>query len=83
MINIYLEGNMDNYDITKDDDYWKLTKRGNDRASLTAETKQEIIKMTSEFMSDKTGSVKIHKENGRIQEERTYPKKADPHKSKG
>ena len=28
-------------------------------------------------------SVKIHKENGRIQEERTYPRKADPRRSKG
>ena len=28
-------------------------------------------------------SVKIHKENGRIQEERTYPRSADPRGSKG
>jgi len=74
---------MDNYDITKGEDYWKLTKRGNERASLTADTKQEILQKTSDFMSDKTGSVKIHKGNGRFQEERTYPGKADPHKSKG
>ena len=30
----------------------------------------------------KTGSVKIKKRNGKIQEERTYPRSADP-KSKG
>ena len=29
------------------------------------------------------GSVKIQKENGRFQEERTYPGKRDPRKSKG
>jgi hypothetical protein len=29
------------------------------------------------------GSVKIKKENGRLQEERTYPGKKDPRKSKG
>jgi hypothetical protein len=29
------------------------------------------------------GSVKIQKENGRLQEERTYPAKGDPRKSKG
>jgi hypothetical protein len=28
-------------------------------------------------------SVKIHKENGRFQEERTYPRNRDPRKSKG
>jgi hypothetical protein len=28
-------------------------------------------------------TVKIHKEDGRIQEERTYPRSADPKRSKG
>ena len=61
---------MDNYHITKDGDKWKLTKEGNRRASKTADTKQEIIRDTREYMADKTGSVKIHKEDGRFQEER-------------
>ena len=74
---------MDNYHVTKEGDLWKLTKEGNQRHSKAAETKKEILKITSEFMSNKTGSVKIHKENGQIQEERTYPKKADPKKTKG
>lgn len=74
---------MDNYHITKDDDKWKLTKEGNDRASKTADTKEAIIQKTREFMSHKTGSVKIHKEDGKFQEERTYQRKDDPKKSKG
>lgn len=74
---------MDNYHITKDGNKWKLTKEGNERASKTAETKQEMIQTMREFMEDKTGSVKIHKEDGKIQEERTYPGKADPHKTPG
>ena len=74
---------MDNYHITKDGDKWKLKKEGAERASKTADTKQEIIDQTRDFMSDKTGSVKIHKEDGKIQEERTYPRKSDPSKSPG
>lgn len=74
---------MDNYHITKDADKWKLTKDGNQRPSKIADTKQEIIEKTQDFMSDKTGSVKIHKEDGKIQEERTYQRKDDPRKSKG
>lgn len=74
---------MDNYHITKDEDKWKLKKQGNDKASITADTKQEIIDKTREFMQDKIGSVKIHKENGLIQEERTYPRKKDPKGSPG
>lgn len=74
---------MDNYDITKDGDKWKLKKQGNERASKVADTKQEIINTTREFMADKIGSVKIHKENGQYQEERTYQRKDDPKKSPG
>ncbi|AZD50560.1 DUF2188 domain-containing protein [Pseudomonas chlororaphis] len=74
---------MDNYHITKSGDKWTLTKEGNERPSKTAETKQEIIDKTREFMNDKTGSVKIHKEDGKFQEERTYHRKDDPSDSKG
>lgn len=74
---------MDNYHITKKDDKWQLKKEGAERASKTADTKAELLKKTTEFMSDKTGSVKIHKEKGGIQEERTFQRKDDPRKSKG
>lgn len=74
---------MDNYHITKDGDQWKLKKEGAERASKIADTKREIIDQTRNFMSDRIGSVKIHKENGRFQEERTYQRKNDPRKSKG
>lgn len=74
---------MDNYHITKDNDKWKLTKQGGDRATKTADTKQQLIDKTREYMKDKVGSVKIHKADGEIQEERTYQRKNDPKKSKG
>ena len=74
---------MDNYHITKKGDNWQLKKEGNDRVTLTAETKAETIQKMRDFMQDHTGSVKIHKSNGVIQEERTYPRAADPVKSKG
>lgn len=74
---------MDNYHITKDGDKWKLTKEGAQRASKTSDTKKGIVDETRKFMDGKGGSVKIHKEDGKIQEERTYPKKNDPKKTKG
>lgn len=74
---------MDNYHITKDGEQWKLKKEGGERSSIVADTKADLIEKTREFMSDKTGSVKIHKEDGTFQEERTYPRAADPKKSKG
>lgn len=74
---------MDNYHITKDDDKWKFKKEGAERATLVAETKEDAISEMREFMADKTGSVKIHKEDGTIQEERTYQRKDDPKGSPG
>jgi hypothetical protein len=74
---------MDNYHITKDGDKWKLKKEDAVRASISADTKKELIDKTRDFMSDKKGSVKIHKEDGTFQEERTYQRKDDPRKSKG
>lgn len=74
---------MDNYHITKTDKGWALTKQGAERASKTAATKAEITKMATDFLDGKTASLKIHKEDGTIQEERTYPRSADPTKTKG
>ena len=76
---------MDIYNITKDKDgdQWKFAKVGNQRASMTAGTKAEIIKKVQKYMVGKIGTVKIHKENGQIQEERTYPRKHDPRNIKG
>ena len=69
---------MDNYHITKSDAGWILTKQGATRPSKSAATKAQIVTLSGEFLADKTASLKIHKEDGTIQEERTYPRSADP-----
>jgi hypothetical protein len=74
---------MDNYHITKKGEKWAFTKEGNERATRSADTKKEVVDEMRDYMKDKTGSVKIHKERGQIQEERTYQRKDDPPKSKG
>lgn len=74
---------MDDFHITPTENGWALKKQGAERASKTATTKAEIIKLASEFLDGKTASLKIHKEDGSIQEERTYPRSADPRKTKG
>lgn len=75
---------MDNYHLTKKDGDWKLTKEGNERPTKTFETKEVAVKQSADYLkSNGGGSLKIHLEKGKIQEERTYPKSADPKKSKG
>jgi hypothetical protein len=50
-----------------------------------APTKDAAIKATAKVAKalPEAVSVKIHKVDGRIQEERTYPRSADPRRSKG
>ncbi|MHC8320737.1 DUF2188 domain-containing protein [Pseudomonas sp. GB2N2] len=74
---------MDNYHITIGDKGWKLTKEGDAKALKMAETKAELVEKSRAFFEGKTASLKIHKEDGTIQEERTYPRSEDPSNSKG
>ncbi len=74
---------MDNYHINATDNGWELRKQGATRASKTAATKDKMLQVTATFLEGKTASVKIHKKDGTIQEERTYPRSADPLESKG
>ena len=44
-----------------------------DGALVKASTKAEAIQETRRYMKTRKGTVRIHKVNGKIQEERTYP----------
>lgn len=74
---------MDSYHLSPTSDGWELKKAGAERASKRAATKQELVSALPDFFEGKTASVKIHKADGTIEEERTYPRSADPHRSKG
>ncbi|MGR1197695.1 DUF2188 domain-containing protein [Aeromonas hydrophila] len=74
---------MDKFIVEKRRDKWALVKEGNERASKTADTKAEMVKLASAYVGDKGGSVKIRKLDGTFEEERTYPRANDPKKSKG
>lgn len=74
---------MDNYHLSPTADGWELKKAGADRASKRASTKEELVSSLADFFDGKTASVKIHKADGTIEEERTYPRSADPRRSEG
>ena len=64
---------------------WDLTKDGSDRARKHFDTKGEATKggALADALGKGGGSVKIQKENGRFQEERTFPSSKDPKGSPG
>ncbi|RFQ05995.1 DUF2188 domain-containing protein [Pseudomonas putida] len=74
---------MDNYHVSPTAEGWELKKAGAERASKRSTTKQELVSSLSEFFEGKTASVKIHKADGTIEEERTYRRSDDPRRSKG
>lgn len=76
---------MDQYHFTFQDGQWKLTKANAERAALVFgdATKEKALADTIEYMIKHEGSLRIHGLDGKIQEERTYPRSADPRRSKG
>jgi len=66
-------------------DSWDLTNDKTNRTIKTFDTKEEATKggALERAVGSSGGSVKIQKENGRFQEERTYPGSKDPKSSKG
>jgi len=72
------------YHVTKTEDGWQGKLEDGKKASVKGKTKQEVMKKTIEIAKKQgNSSVKIHKQNGKIQEERTYPKGTDPYPPKG
>lgn len=72
------------YHITKTEKGWQGKAQGGKRASKTGETKQEVFDAIRDVAKRQGNtSIIIHKADGTIQEERTYPRSADPRESKG
>lgn len=76
---------MKRIDVVKKNDEWVGQRGGRTLPGTRADRKEDAVRNTAKKAraDAEPVTVKIHKENGRIQEERTYPRKADPPGSKG
>lgn len=79
---------MKTYHLTKTDKGWQIKAQGADRATYTAKTKDEVLNKFRAVTAvnatkSKPISLRIHGVDGKIKEERTYPRGADPKRSKG
>ena len=72
-------------DKNKQKDVWELTNDKTDKVVKTFSAKSNATAggVIKRILGLDGGSVKIKLENNKIEEERTYPRKADPKKSKG
>jgi hypothetical protein len=73
---------MNTYHLSPKANHWELTEEG-DGSLAVFETKEEGLHVATRTVEQITGSLKIHREDGTIEEERTYPRNADPAKSPG
>ena len=74
---------MKQMDVIKRPDGWAVMSGG--RKAAGAATKAEAVRAAAERArsSREPVTLKIHKLDGKIQEERTYPRSADPKRRKG
>lgn len=70
------------YDVSPGDDGWGVKARGASRASGRFDTKAEAVERGKELARAQEGRLVIRKQDGTIQEERTYTKK-DPYPPPG
>ncbi len=71
------------YHLEKKNENWRLRRAGSNRAVVRSDTKELAILEMRGYMKTHDGSVRIHKANGRIQGELTYPRRKDPIRSRG
>lgn len=76
---------MKRIDVVKKPDGWAGQSGGRTVPNTKAPTKAEAVKKVAAVAKkgSQPVSVRIHKTDGKIQEERTYPRSADPRSSKG
>jgi len=61
------------YHLSQEDGKWKFQKNGADRSIRNFDKKEEALQYAIEYMDKHRGLLKIYKEDGSLQEERTYP----------
>jgi hypothetical protein len=72
------------YHVQPNGDNWEGKLESAGRASVSGESKSEVQERTIEIAkNNQPSSVIIHGRDGKVQEERTYPRSSDPNPPKG
>ena len=78
------KGKLPRYHLVKDKkrDHWKLERAGEVLKRFDRKEDATTGGVLKKAIGGE-GSVRIHKEDGKVQEERTFPRSEDPKNSKG
>ena len=74
---------MKDYHLLPNGEHWELAEEGGRKPRVLFGTKSQAVERAREIVAERSGSLKIHREDGTIEEERTYPRSADPVESRG
>ena len=69
---------MHNFHLSPEGSGWKLTSEESLITVQNFDNKEEAIRVSAGFLRGHGGSLRIHGADGRFEEERTYPRAADP-----
>lgn len=69
---------METYHLVPSQGGWQLEKQGHTKGIKFFATKREALEFSTAHVRKSTGSLRIHKENGQFEEERTYTREIDP-----
>jgi hypothetical protein len=72
---------MNQFHLTPKGTRWELSQDGTPVGSFA--TKEKGVNRSIEIVREVTGTLKIHRADGTIEEERTYPRAGDPLKTPG
>lgn len=64
---------MQNYHLLPDGDRWIVTREGPRAPVFSYGSRRTAVEQITEFLSGREASLKIHKPDGTIDEERTFP----------
>jgi hypothetical protein len=72
------------FSVTKSAKGWEGLREGKNHPVAKGATKKEVVsEMIRMAKNHQPSSLRIHKQDGKIQEERTYPRSTDPVKYPG
>jgi uncharacterized protein YdaT len=64
--------NRNRHHVVPHDNGWAVRREGSERASSVTRTKEQAVEQARDIAQRERGEVIIHRENGTIQEERSY-----------
>ncbi|MCW3148318.1 DUF2188 domain-containing protein [Stutzerimonas stutzeri] len=74
---------MQNYHITREGERWLLREEGDRRVLIETASRDEILREARDYMKLRTAMVRVHGDDGGVEEEHRYPEEQNPLASRG